>query len=61
MEESKNESIFNSEVAEILSVWKDNVVREIKKNRIKTFRVGRDWGIHESRLIEYMDVVEINT
>ncbi|WP_286904424.1 helix-turn-helix domain-containing protein [Clostridium sp. UBA1652] len=48
------------EAAEILSVCKDTVVREIDKKRIKAFKVGRDWRIHESSLMEYMDVVANN-
>lgn len=48
------------EAGEILSVCKETVVREIKNNRIKAFKVGKDWRIHESRLMEYMDVVANN-
>lgn len=48
------------EAGEILSVCKETVVREIKSNRIKAFKVGKDWRIHESRLMEYMDVVANN-
>lgn len=48
------------EAGEILSVCKETVVREIKNNRIKAFKVGKDWRIHESRLMEYMDVVVNN-
>ncbi|MDD7793664.1 helix-turn-helix domain-containing protein [Clostridium sp. 'White wine YQ'] len=48
------------EAAEILSVCKDTVLREINKNNIKAFKVGKDWRIHESSLMEYMNVVENN-
>lgn len=48
------------EAAAVLSVDPETVKREIQRNKIKAFKVGYHWRIHESRLMEYMDVVENN-
>lgn len=49
-----------NEVAEILQSCPETVKNEIKKNRLKAFKVGSEWRISEKALEDYMGVIANN-
>lgn len=48
------------EVSNLLKIHPDTVKNEIKRNKLKGFKVGTDWRITEQALEDYMGVVANN-
>jgi excisionase family DNA binding protein len=43
------------EVAAILNVHKETVLRQLRNGKLKGFKVGYDWRVNEDQLSEYMN------
>jgi len=56
MTETNLPRIYNvKDIAEILSVHKETVLRQLRNGKLKGFKVGYDWRVTEDQLLEYMN------
>lgn len=44
-----------NEIASILNVHRETVLRQLRNGKLKGFKVGYDWRVTEDQLLEYMN------